>query len=77
MKADDGKRCTYVSLFSLPPASRPEPIRVYPRGCWLPYRLGFYDPFFGLPMFWNPTTGQFDSVGKDGRSNSGDAHWTS
>jgi hypothetical protein len=40
-------------------------------GCALPDRLGFYDPFSGLPTFWNPTTGQLNSVGQDGQGDSG------
>jgi hypothetical protein len=34
--------------------------------------LGFYDPFSGLPMLWNPATGQLYSVGKNGKDDSGD-----
>ena len=32
----------------------------------------YYDPFSGIPMLWNPTTGQLYSVGKDGKDNGGD-----
>ncbi|MBI2883624.1 MAG: hypothetical protein HYY11_06950 [Candidatus Methylomirabilis oxyfera] len=38
----------------------------------LPDRLGFYDPFSGLPMLWNPETGQLYNVGKDEKDDSGD-----
>jgi hypothetical protein len=34
--------------------------------------LGYYDPFSGLPMLWNPTAGRLYSVGKDGRDDEGD-----
>lgn len=34
--------------------------------------LGYYDPFSGLPMLWNPSTGRLYSVGKDGRDDEGD-----
>jgi len=49
-----------------------------PCGGWCPKGrnaqagLGFYDPFSGLPMLWNPATGQLYSVGKDGKDDSGD-----
>jgi hypothetical protein len=42
------------------------PIRVIQAG------TAFYDPFSGIPMLWNPATGQLYSVGKDGKDNGGD-----
>jgi hypothetical protein len=43
----------------------------------IPYRIvqagtAYYDPFSGIPMLWNPATGQLYSVGKDGKDNGGD-----
>lgn len=43
----------------------------------VPFRIvhagtAFYDPFSGIPMLWNATTGLLYSVGKDGRDNGGD-----
>lgn len=77
MNPDSGKRYIYVSLFRFPTAKGLNQIRVDLLGCGLPYRLGFYNPFSDLPMFWDPVAGKFDSVGKDGQVDSGDALLTS